>query len=773
MQRPLLAIAGLFALGCLLADGLASPREIATVLALALLLLGLALASPRPLAAVVALATAGIGAGWAAAAIDTRRFEATALQGLVREADDLPVRLHGTVRGEPIRRDGRWQALLDLEAHDAPDGLRPIGGAMRLEIGGETPLPPLTDGQPLAVWSRLRAAGPEGLRTGIDAYGFCKSARLLEVGPGPSRAGALRALVWRARQAMRGAIVSAMPAGTERGLVLAMVIGDRSEIDDGTAEAFRASGTYHVLALSGAQVALVAGLVLAGLRLLVVRPTLQVPVTLALVAFYSGLVGGDVPVVRAAIMTAAVVLARAIEVDGESANLLGLAALGLLVVRPAWVGDVGFQLSFGATLGILLLTGPLLHGLPRLPLGLAAGVAASLAAQAALAPILALSFHRLAPAALLLNLLAVPASSAVLLCGLLVVLLAPLGPTAGEWAGWLAGAAARLLRFSGDLGPLTPWLDVRVPSPSLGVWACWLAGLALVYRGRRGYGLAILGLAHLTLAVGPLRPAADGRLHLIVVDVGQGDGLALVSPSGRALLVDAGGSRDRRFDPGERRIAPELWKRGVRAVDALLVTHAQWDHVGGAPFLIRAFRVGELWEGPAPLRDPDWLRVQRSLPRGPIRRSLARGMNLDWDGVRLTVLGPPPPFRPPRRIRNEDSVVLEVAFGEVRLLLTGDATGAAERDLEVGEAAVLKLAHHGAAAGTSSALLRAARPRLAIVSAGARNPFGHPRPEVLERCRRAGALVYRTDRDGTVVASTDGRRVWVRSASEPGERRLQ
>ena len=183
--------------------------------------------------------------------------------------------------------------------------------------------------------------------------------------------------------------------------------------------------------------------------------------------------------------------------------------------------------------------------------------------------------------------------------------------------------------------------------------------------------------------------------------------------------------------------------------------------------------MGELWEGPAPLGDPDWLRVQRSLPRGPTRRSLARGMSVDWDGVRLTVLGPPAPFRPPRRIRNEDSVVLEVAFGEVRLLLTGDATGPAERDLEAGRAAVLKLAHHGAVAGTSAALLHSVRPRLAIVSAGARNPFGHPRPEVLERCRRAGALVYRTDRDGTVVASTDGRRVWVRSASEPVERRVQ
>lgn len=131
----------------------------------------------------------------------------------------------------------------------------------------------------------------------------------------------------------------------------------------------------------------------------------------------------------------------------------------------------------------------------------------------------------------------------------------------------------------------------------------------------------------------------------------------------------------------------------MRNVDALLVTHAHPDHVGGAPFLLHAFRVAELWEGPAPLRDAVWQRVQAGLPRGPTRRTLAAGMQLEWEGARLAVLGPARPRRPPLRVRNEDSVVLDVGYGEVHLLLTGDVTGDAERELHAGAAEVLKVPH--------------------------------------------------------------------------------
>jgi competence protein ComEC len=776
MRRPVLALALPFALGCRLVDGEGGTREALVLTGLAALLLGLALAAPAGRSAAAALGAAALGLGAAAAVVEGLDLEAGSLWRLVqdRPRDAARARVLGVVRGDGVERDGRLSFLLDTEQVEIDGRVVRSVGRVRVEVGGEWPKPRLLDGDGVAAWVALRALRRvEGTRQGLSAFATCKSARLVErrdtdeAGPVRRRAAALRE--WA-----RGVLSRSMQAGTERALVRAMVLGDRSEVDEATTEAFRASGTYHVLALSGAQVALLAGLVVGGLRFLRASPWTQAAVTAAAIGGYAVFVGGDVPVVRAALMASAVLAGRALELDADPANLLGAAALVLLAHRPAAAGDVGFQLSFGATLAILALAGPLTRGVPRLPLRVDLAVAASVAAQGALAPVLAAWFHRLAPGAVLLNIAAVPLSGAVLVAGLAVLIVAPLGPGPAQAAGAVAWVAARALRLSGDLGPLGPWLDLRVGTPTLLAVACWVAGLALVYRGRRTAGVGWLLACHLALVTGRLSRPADGRLHLTVIDVGQGDSLLLRSPSGRSLLIDAGGSRDPRFDPGEARVAPVLWRAGVHRLDALVVTHAHPDHVGGAPFLLRAFRVAQVWEGPAPLRDPAWRRVDAGLGGGgSARLTVAEGMRLDWDGVSVAVLGPQRPRQPPLRVRNEDSVVLDVALGEVHLLLTGDVEGRAEEWLQVPPSFVVKVPHHGSRSSSGSHLVAGAGARLAVVSAGPHNPFGHPHPEVVERYRRSGALVLRTDRDGTVSVATDGQRVWVRTAGEGEERRIR
>ena len=227
----------------------------------------------------------------------------------------------------------------------------------------------------------------------------------------------LRAAAARARQWARGRILAVVPSGAEQALVRAMVLGDRAGLDDDTAEAFRIAGTYHVLALSGAQVALIAALLTALARRAVGSPAWSGLMVAGALAFYAQLVGGDVPIVRATVMAVVLLAGRALALDADGANLLGLAAVVLEVHRPSAVGDVGFQLSFAATLGLIVFTRPLLARAPALPLGLHVALAGSLAAQAPLVPLLAAHFHRVAPAALLLNLVAVPLSAGVLLAG--------------------------------------------------------------------------------------------------------------------------------------------------------------------------------------------------------------------------------------------------------------------------------------------------------------------------------------------------------------------
>ena len=765
----MLGLAALVALGSMAGEG-RTPLEACLVASASLVALALALiTSARGAAA--ALAAAALGLGVAAGAYDDLAYERTPLRAwTARQPGPCLARLEGVLVEDAARRHDQLVLVLDVREARVDGQPVDLRGRARIRVGGEAEPASLIAGDRVALWAELRAplgyGNPGSLdpRTllkndGVHATGYVKTARLLEA-DGHEEAPAWRRLPAATRRWARAALLQALADSPERGIVVAMTLGDQTLLDEATAEEFRVAGTYHVLALSGAQVALLAGALILGLRRLGLGPWTQALLLTPALGFYALLVGAEVPIVRATVMALVALWGRACDLDVDVANLLGLTAFVLLLRSPGAVADVGFELSFAATLGLVLLTPVVVAAMPRLPWRLELALATSVAGQLALLPLLAARFHRLAPAAVVLNLVAVPLSGLVLLAGLAVL-------AAAAVSSWLASAiapaawlAAHLLRLSGAVVSHWPALDVRTPSPSPPTLVLYFAGLVLLLLpGRQRVAVLVLAVS-LVAMVFPAAPA-DGRFHLTMLDVGQGDALILRTPRGRVWGIDAGGTSSG-FDVGEAVVGPYLWSLPVRRLEGLAVTHAHVDHVGGVPFLLRHFSPRELWEGPAPLADPAYrLYAKAAAASSAPRRTVRRGTTAEIDGVRLEVIGPALSGRPPLKTRNDDSLVVRVTFGEVSLLMTGDVEAGGELALEAPAASVLKVPHHGSRTSSGSEFLRRVAPRVALLSVGARNRFGHPHPDVLARYAARGVRVFRTDRDGAVTISTDGRRIWV------------
>jgi competence protein ComEC len=403
----------------------------------------------------------------------------------------------------------------------------------------------------------------------------------------------------------------------------------------------------------------------------------------------------------------------------------------------------------------------------------AASLAASMAAEIALLPVAAQTFSRITSAGLLLNLVAVPMMGVAQVAGLAVVVLDSLHPLAAGF-GWVATAAATALVESARLVDAAPWLTRRVPPPGLTLIVVYYValGVTLVSPKRLLRTAAVVTfLAALAMMAGvhPYRPRTSPLvpgLRLTMFDVGQAEAL-LVESGGATMQVDAGGAPfGGGFDIGARVLAPALWARGIRRIDALLTTHGDPDHVGGAERLIDDFAPASLWEGiEVPRHAPTRLLRAAASAAGARLERRRTGESFAWGRARVRVLHPPEPDWERPRIRNDDSVVLEIVIGDLALLLTGDIGADVERQIAPlvtpSRIRVLKVAHHGSRTSTSQALLDAWRPQIALISAGRGNTFGHPAPEVLRRLEASGAAVYRTDLHGQITVQTDGRNLQV------------
>jgi competence protein ComEC len=559
-------------------------------------------------------------------------------------------------------------------------------------------------------------------------------------------------------------------------LAEAMILARKEGIDPEQRDRFARAGLAHLLAISGLHVGLIAGVLLLLGGILRLSPRATALGTIAATIAYVLFLGAPHAATRAALQVTLALLGRIWQRPADPFSLIAAAALLLLILDPLALLDAGFQLSFAGTAGIIALRRRLLDAIPgRLGRPIRESVAVSIAATLATAPITVVHFGQIAPIGVLANLLAIPVTG-VAVPAIVVALGASFLAT--SLARFLGGAADLLLTLLDAIAAgaaAVPGGQLLIPRDAIFGWAlaALLASLLagrLAGRGREVRPLvrrAIAAAAVLALLTAwPLaaRRLHDGRLEVHAIDVGQGDALAIRTPAGRWILVDAGPG-GQGYDAGRARVVPFLLRQGARRVDALILTHADSDHIGGAGAILDAFEVGLVIDPGVAVGKSLYRELLHRAQRGRLRWIAARAeQEIRIDDVVIQVLQPDGPELDESRSTNELSVAFRLEYGQFGALFLGDAPAAVEEELVARHGAalradLLKVAHHGSTTSTAEALLEVAAPRFAVISVGRRNRYGHPAPEVLERLERREIAVLRTDLAGTITlrAGRDGR----------------
>ncbi|AXX28534.1 DNA internalization-related competence protein ComEC/Rec2 [Actinosynnema pretiosum subsp. pretiosum] len=665
---------------------------------------------------------------------------------------------------------------LRLEVVDRPRGLRSTGFAakqggvdsvlLRAELddaGQVLLLAPakrwrdLLPGQPVTARGALAPAREGELTVALLRVRGPPS----EVGPAP---------VWqRAAESLRAGLreASTVLDPEPAGLLPALVVGDTEGVLPRVDHEFHTSGLSHLLAVSGANLAILCGAVLLVLRVVGAGPRTCAAGAMAALVGFVVLAGAEPSVLRAAVMGAIALLALVLGRERSALPALAASVVLLVLHDPALAVAPGFGLSVAATAALVLLAprwaeAMRCRGVPR---GIAEALAVPVAAHLATAPLVAGLSGEVSLVAVLANLVVAPVVAPATVLGVAAAVLAQVHDGAARLAVRLAGPEVSWLVAVARWASGVPGASVRWPGGWTGgalLAVALVVGWALL-RLKRVRALLVALVLGVGLVLVPLDVVAPRwpppGWSVVACDVGQGDAVLLATAErGRAVLVDTG--------PDPVPVLGCLRRLGVRRIPLVVLSHLHADHIGGLAEVLAEREVGAVAVGPA--RVPGWAWaevVARTRSAGVAVLELTTGQRLDWPGLRLEVLGPRAgPVEEANTAVNNASLVLRATTAAGRVLLTGDVELAAQAELlDEGvdlRADVLKVPHHGARA-TSPAFLDAVRPSVALVSVGAGNRYGHPSGALLDALARRGALVLRTDRDGdtAVLGGGPGTRV--------------
>ncbi|GEM_PF-3273740 len=532
------------------------------------------------------------------------------------------------------------------------------------------------------------------------------------------------------------------------GFSQAMILGDRTMLDERTREDFQDTGMYHILAISGFHIAVIAGLIRVLLGTFVRKPGLIASTVIVTLAVYSVLAGLSPSVIRASVMVILACWAILLDRPVRSWNIIGTSAIAILLWNPRMIHDIGFQLTYLATVSILLFSDRFASWLSFIPTRfLRESIAMSLAAQFGTSLVSAYHFNRIGILAFVPYLLTFPLITGVIWSGA-VGLASGWIPWFGEWC--LRIHALLIVLFSEvvHLFSRLPLTTVRVLTPGWPEALLFLSTAGIVLSmGRRPRITGIFLLAGILAVSIRFLPSTD-HIGIYFLDVGNADSIIIRLPDGEGIVIDTGGAMNSTIDFGRMIVGRMLNNLRIRKIAVLVGTHEHPDHIGGMRSIIEDHSIDSLWISSCLHAGYEMMKL--------IEVARSRGIRIDelqtgrmWH--RLPLNG------------NDRSIVLAMEYGSLRILFPGDAELASESGLlDYGghlRSDILKVGHHGSRTSSGVGFLKAVDPRFAIIPCGRKNRFGHPHPDVLERLERETDVecVFRSDQNGMISVESDGR----------------
>lgn len=716
--------------------------------------------------------------------------------------------IKGMVAGDPDVRDKSTHLTLSAAAIRLDTGWREVEGRVLVFVPR---FPAYSYGDVLKVTGELKTPPQLGdfdyrgylAHQGISTTMLYPRIEVLDNGQGFKPLAWIYSLRGRLAQTLAGVLPE-----PQASLAQGIVLGIRGNIPEDLNNDFTRSGTAHLLAISGFNLSIMAGVLLSiGLWLLGRRHYLYVWLALGAIWLYTLITGMSPPVVRGAIMASLFLLAEALGRQRSAMVALTFAAAVMVGISPYILGDASFQLSFLAMAGLIFIY-PILRDPGRRITAAWLGdegifvsianisvdtLSATLGAIIAVWPLVAYYFGIFSLVGPLATFLATPALTVIIVTGALTGILGLASLVAAQVMGWLAWLflSYMMLVVSGLAAPSLSSIEVGSISPvfMMGYYvvlaaAIWLhsrwrklrslmsgaagvmkAGMSLPFGISRNIKWIIVPLLLLAALVSyTAATMPDGELHVSFLDVGEGDAI-FIQKGNQQVLID-GGPGPQAIDLGLSRRMP-FWDR---TIDLLVLTHPHSDHLAGLVEVLRRYRVGQVLYPALDYRSPlfdEWMRL---IAESGVKSTVAcAGQQVALgDGAIMEVLNPPVnPLSGSESDLDNNSIVLRLRDGKVSFLLAADIMRDTEWEL-VRERAdlastVFKVAHHGSDTSTTSEFLAVVNPQAAIISCGAGNKFGHPNDVVVDRLEQklGKENIYRTDKYGTIEFITDGKRLWV------------